>query len=261
MVVADAVAMLNSLPKASVPLIVADPPYGIGYHSNYYKNKNPHSPITQDWNFQITPFLRACLNTMTDAGALYLFCRWDIYPLWISSLPLELKLKTIIAWVKNNWSAGDLTGCFGNQYEQIFFIVKGRHLLRGRRHPNVWEFPRVPAKHLLHPSKKPVEMIERAVASSSDVGDVVLDPFCGSGTVGIACKNIRRHFLLSDVDQKMVHVAKKRLGLKVEEQTQVEETTFSSTTNLVVPSADEWGVHPEELRLIADEIRANRKRN
>lgn len=43
--------LMNKLPSGSVPLIVTDPPYGIGYHSNHYEDKNPHSPVSNDWNF------------------------------------------------------------------------------------------------------------------------------------------------------------------------------------------------------------------
>ena len=49
--------VMQSLEGDSVPLIVADPPYGIGYHSNHYKERNPHDPVAGDWSFQIGSFL------------------------------------------------------------------------------------------------------------------------------------------------------------------------------------------------------------
>jgi hypothetical protein len=122
----EAVDLLSSLGAGSVQVLFADPPYGIGYHSNYYKGKNPHAPITRDWNFQISEFLAESARVLCDGGALYLCCRWDVTPLWAMQIPLPLKLKTAIAWVKDNWSAGDLTGSFGNQYEQIGAAGSGR---------------------------------------------------------------------------------------------------------------------------------------
>lgn len=239
-----------------MPLIVTDPPYGIGYHSNHYKDKNPHAPISNDWNFQISTFFREAARVLTDGGAIYLFCRWDVSPLWVPFIAsCGLKLKTIIAWVKDNWTAGDLTGCFGNQYEQVLFVTKGRHTIRGKRWPNVWTFPRVPAKKLLHPAQKPTELLERAIVASSDEGDLVLDPFCGSGSTGEACMRTGRRFILGDIDEKMVVVSKKRLGLPVEEVKQeiVETPSF-------VPEAPDWNIHPEDLLAIRDLMAANASR-
>ena len=245
---AGAEALFQNLDDASVPLIVTDPPYGIGYHSNHYKDKNPHALISNDWNFQIGTFFRDASRVLADKGALYLFCRWDVSPLWVPFIAsCGLKLKTIIAWVKDNWSAGDLTGCFGNQYEQILFIAKGRHALRGKRWPNVWTFPRVPAKKLLHPAQKPTELLERVVLASSDEGSVVLDPFCGSGSTGEACIRTGRSYILGDIDEKMVALSKKRLGLPVDEaKKEVVETSS------YLPEVLEWNVHPEDLLAIRE---------
>jgi len=255
----EAVELMKQLPGNSIPLIIVDPPYGIGYHSNHYKDKNPHAPVANDWNFEIGTFLMQCARVLKDGGALYLFCRWDVSPLWIPYIQASgLKLKTIIAWVKDNWSAGDLDGCFGNQYEQILFITKGRHLLRGKRWPNVWNFPRVPAKQLLHPTQKPVQLIERAILASSDVHDAVLDCFMGSGTTGEACMHTERNYLLCDIDTRMVAIASKRLGLPIPEgEQQVIEIPSMSIPE--VPCPEEWGIHPEDLLAIYDAIRGNVK--
>lgn len=248
----EATATLEGF-SGDAPLVIADPPYGIGYHSNYYKTKNPHSPISHDWNFQIGSFLNATAKALADGGAMYLFCRYDVTPIWVPYLePAGLKLKTIIAWVKDNWSAGDLTGSFGNQYECIIFAVKGRHKLRGKRWSNVWEFPRIPAKRLLHPAQKPTPLLIRAIESSSDEGDVVVDPFCGSGSTGEAAQQSGRGYVLGDIDKDMVRISRVRLGLIAEEQT---TATFPAPTlSLPEQSPLEWGLHPEDLRALKDQF-------
>lgn len=135
----DAVAFLHSMREGSVKLLIADPPYGIGYHSNHYKGRNPHAPISQDWDFQIGEFLKVVGQVLSDSGAMYLFCRYDVTPRWLPFVASSgLKLKTVIVWVKDNWSAGDLEGSFGNKYEQLLFLTKGRHKIRGKRWSNVW---------------------------------------------------------------------------------------------------------------------------
>jgi site-specific DNA-methyltransferase (adenine-specific) len=256
----DALGMLRGLDAASVPLIITDPPYGIGYHSNHYKDKNPHAPIANDWNFQISAFLAECSRVLKDGGALYMFCRWDVTPLWMPYISGDLKLKTVVVWVKDNWSAGDLTGSFGNQYEQMLFITKGRHKLRGKRWSNVWEFPRVPARKLLHPAQKPVDLLQRAILASSDEGDVVVDPFAGSGSTGEAAQLARREYLLGDVDAKMVALARKRLGLSVLDDEPVEAPEPVTAYHFEPPDPSEWGVHPEDLAVIRDELKHNIQR-
>lgn len=254
---ASCIELMSQLDNDSVPLIIADPPYGVGYHSNYYKDRNPHAPITGDWDFEIREFLQESHRVLVDGGALYMFCRWDVTPLWIPLLkPSGLKLKTIIIWLKDNWSAGDLKGSFGNQYEQLMFIVKGRHLLRGKRWSNVWEFPRIPHTKLLHPTQKPVELIQRAIVASSDVGDLVVDPFAGAGTTGIACRETNRHYILGDVDPRMIAVAMRRLGYDVSEDRQ----ELPEIPPYELPSkSNGWGVHPEELQTIVDMLNGNMK--
>ncbi len=256
-VLSDATALLQTQQPDSVPLIIADPSYGIGYHSNYYKKGNPHAPIVNDDQyFKITDFIQECKRVLLVGGALYLFSRWDIYPLWLPSIiNIGLKLKTKIVWVKNNWTAGDLKGSFGSQYEEILFIVKGRHILRGRRHPNVWNFDRIPATRMLHPTQKPVPLLERAIESSSDKGDLVIDPFAGSGSTGEAAKRTGRNFLLGDIDPKMVSIARKRLGLLPVESSK--DDTPLTEYEVTLPTPDQWGIHPEELRFIYEELQGN----
>jgi len=252
--------LLDSLPDASVQLIVTDPPYGISYQSNYCK-AGKRKPISADWNFQIGPFLRSAERVLKPGGAIYLFSRWDVYPLWTLNMPAELKLKNVIAWVKDNHSAGDLTGNFGFKWEAILFMVKGRHQLRGTRWPNAWEFPRVPFARQIHPAEKPVALLERAITASSDVGDMVVDPFCGSGSTGAAACNLGRKAILGDVDADYVRRARERLGLPVE---QVE-------TEKEIPKDPNWGkgsigvctdalegVHPEDVAALVEWFRSTR---
>jgi site-specific DNA-methyltransferase (adenine-specific) len=252
----EAMELLASLETASVPMIFADPPYGIGYHSNHHKGRNPHTPVANDWNFQIGPFLTECGRVLREGGVAYVCCRWDVMPLWAASIMPPLKMKTAIAWVKDNHSAGDLTGTFGNKYEVILFLVKGRHLLRGRRWSNVWEFPRVPSMKALHPTQKPVGLVQRAIEASSDLGELVVDPFCGSGTTAVAAMDAGRTFLVGDIDPTMVNLTRHRLGLPVE------------SVSDPAPSAEfrpsfawqidhQFGAPADDLALLAEELSAN----
>lgn len=247
-ILSDAVDLLRSLDAGSVSCIVTDPPYGIAYHSNHYKDKNPHAPIAQDWNFQIGSYLDAAERVLRPGGAIYLFTRWDVLPLWSREVPPSLALKNSIIWKKDNWSSGDLTGNFGFQYESIMFLVKGRHTLRGKRWPNVWDFPRVPAKKLRMPAEKPVGLYMRAIEASSDPGDLIVDTFGGSGTAAEAAIQTGRRFLVCDADKKMVRIARERVGLSVSDDEQPPRPVpVCPVFNVAPPDPSLWGVHPEDI--------------
>jgi site-specific DNA-methyltransferase (adenine-specific) len=248
-ILSSAANLLSSLGEESVQVVFADPPYGIAYHSNHYKGKNPHHPISSDWDFQIQPFLSQVGRVLRPGGALYLCTRWDVHPIWAPSIVPPLKLSNVIVWKKDNWSAGDLEGNFGNQYELLLFITKGRHKVRGHRWPNVWEFPRVPAKKLWMPAEKPQGLVRRAIEASSDPGDLVIDPFAGSGTTG--CASLPdRECILGDLDPRMIRIIHKRLNLPLApdfEITPQEETPVCPVFEVEPPSPHLWGLHPEDL--------------
>lgn len=248
-VLADGLDILRSLEPGSVACIVTDPPYGIAYHSNHYKDRNPHAPIASDWNFQIGTYLAAAERSLREGGAIYMFTRFDVYPLWVGELPPSLALKNAIIWKKDNWSSGDLTGNFGFQHEILMFLTKGRHQLRGRRWPNIWEFARVPAKRLRMPAEKPLGIYERAIESSTDPGDLIVDSFGGSGTAAEAAIRTGRRFLVSDIDKNMVRIARERVGLPVDSnQGQLSRPVPACPVFNVIPASPGlWGVHPEDV--------------
>jgi site-specific DNA-methyltransferase (adenine-specific) len=241
----------NQLEESSVQVVVADPPYGIAYHSNHYKEKNPHAPVANDWNFQIAPLFKQLGRILREGGAAYVFSRWDVYPLWMPSLiSTGLKLSNVIVWVKNNHSAGDLAGNFGGKYEVILFLTKGRHRIRGKRFTNVWEADRVVHTKLLHPTQKPASLYQRAIEASSDEGDLAIDPCCGSGTIGEAARTVKRHFIGFDLDPKMIAISQFRLGMPVTiETTDAPDPPSTAIDNLecvLDPRVREY--HPEDVR-------------
>jgi site-specific DNA-methyltransferase (adenine-specific) len=206
--------VMGFLSNNSVDMIFTDPPYGMGYLSNHYVGENPFDMLEEDNEpFDINPFLAEASRVLIDGGALYLCCRWVNMLDWgVVIKDHGLVLKNAIIWMKNNWTAGDLAGNFSYQYEMILFITKGRHILRGNyRYPNVWQIDRVSPAELVHPTQKPTNLVKRAIEASSDPGGWVVDPFCGSGTTGIACQETGRVYTLGDKVESMVDLTRRRL--------------------------------------------------
>jgi hypothetical protein len=131
------------------------------------------------------------------------------------------------------------------------FITKGRFQRRGHRHPNVWSFPRIPAKRLRHPTEKPVGLMARIVEVSAGPGDMIVDPYCGSGTLGEAAQSVPGvHVLLGDVDPKQIRVSCERLGLVVPTDLPEEAQApmpACPVFRVVPPDPSLWGLHPEDL--------------
>jgi DNA modification methylase len=120
------------------------------------------------------------------------------------------KWSTFIIWAKNTFTLGRAD--YQRQYEPILYGWKdgADHYWCGARDQgDIWNVKK-PAKNDLHPTMKPVELVERAIRNSSKTRDLVLDPFGGSGSTLIACEKSGRRARLIELDPKYVDVIVKR---------------------------------------------------
>jgi DNA modification methylase len=118
--------------------------------------------------------------------------------------------STFVIWAKNRFTLGRAD--YQRQYEPILYgWPKGakHHWCGDRDQGDVWQIDR-PLKNDLHPTMKPVELVERAIRNSSRPGDVVLDPFGGSGTTLIAAEKSGRVARLIELDPKYIDVIVRR---------------------------------------------------
>ena len=210
----DCISELKKLNKESVDLIIIDPPYLINYKTGHRKNKNHRfcKPIENDDNPVILKeSFKLLFDVLKDGGAFYCFCNSNQVDFFKSEIEKYFKFKNILIWVKNNWTAGDLKGAYAKQTEFIIYAVKGRHILNGKRDSDVLHYNRVVGKNQLHQNQKPVDLLEYLIEKSSDENDVVLDCFMGSGSTGVACKNLNRNFIGIELDEEFYDMAVKRL--------------------------------------------------
>ena len=185
-----------------VDLVLTDPPYGMEYNSGYYKYGNPHKAIAGDNEYPID-ILEQCLTKASNA--VLFFARWDN----LKDVPTP---KSVIAWVKNNWSAGDLKHAYGRQWECVLFYALENHKFINRP-ADVIDLRRVPPTELLHPTEKPVIGIQKLL--QPNVGSLILDPFMGSGTTLVASKNLNRKCIGIEIEEKYCEIAVNRLRQSV----------------------------------------------
>lgn len=245
----DAVEMLRSMADSSVNMVLTDPPYGISYQSNRSEVKT--APIVGDYQFKPDVVLDEIVRVLKDNSAAFLFTRWDVYPEWYKAVPKELTVKNLIVWNKDNHSSGDLFGDFGAKWEGIMFLAKGRPKLRGYRHNNVWDFPRMSRKGQRHPAEKPVALLQRAIESFTDEGDLIVDPFCGSGSTAEAAVSLGRRALIGDVDRQYVKIARQRLGLV--DDSSIELPTRPLDREVLINLSALDGLHPEDVRAMVED--------
>ena len=211
----DCLNIMKQIDNESIDLIVTDPPYLIKYKTNRRKNKYHDfcSEILNDDNEQlIIDYIRECYRILKNNTAMYMFCNCDKVDFFKQELEnAGFKIKNMIIWVKNNWTAGDLKAQFGKQYEIIFLVNKGRKYFNGKRITDVWMFDRISGKKQLHQNQKPVDLLKQCILKHSDENDIIFDGFMGSGSTGVACIETGRKFIGVELDKKYFEIAKERI--------------------------------------------------
>ena len=206
----DCLEVMNKLIKKNIKVdaIITDPPYGINFKSNYRKEK--YNLIQNDDNLEFLDlFFKKTYELLIDNAHIYIFCSWHNVDKFKIAFEKYFKLKNIIVWEKNNTSMGDLKGSYAPKHEFILFGHKGRRLRNGKRLPDVLQANRTGNK--LHPTQKPISLLQIFIEQSSNETEIILDPFMGSGSTGVAALNTNRKFIGIELDRKYFNIAKDRL--------------------------------------------------
>lgn len=201
--------------EAQADMVFTDPPYNVDYaNSARDKMRGKDRPILNDnlgdgfYDFLLaamTPMLSRC------SGAVYVaMSSSELDTLQQAFRAAGGKWSTFIIWAKNTFTLGRAD--YQRQYEPILYgwpEGQNRHWCGDRDQGDVWNIKK-PQKNDLHPTMKPVELVERAIRNSSRPGDIVLDPFGGSGTTLIAAEKSGRIGWLIELDPKYVDVIVRR---------------------------------------------------
>ena len=226
----DCMKMLRGMTDNSVDLIITSPPYNKGYWS---ANRNPNNGFHTksrrieygDFNDKMDPgeyiiwqtnVISECLRVLKPTGSMFynhtdiLKEHRTIHPLFVHKFPV----KQIILWNRRNTPKLDKSYFFPIT-EWIFWLKKTNNARvyfdrkQAKFLTNVWDIrPDVSNKF---PAPFPIELPENCILACSKEGDVVLDPFMGSGTTGVACKRLNRNFIGIELDKNYFELAKERI--------------------------------------------------
>ena len=232
----DSLELLALLPESSVDLIFADPPYflsngGITCHAGKMVSVNKgawdksQGPATNhEFN---RSWLAACQRILKPNGSLWVSgTAHVIHSVGFAMQQLGFKLLNDISWVKPNPPPNLSCRYFTHSTETIIWAArdkKSRHTFnyklmketnRGKQMKSVWEIkpPETWEKRFgKHPTQKPLALLERILLASSHEGDLVLDPFSGSGTTLLAAFRLRRHALGCELSAEFVSLSVQRI--------------------------------------------------
>jgi len=246
----DAVKILKSIPNHSIDHCITDPPYNIsGYdhkkkigwlESNgiWTKDKN-FSKIDANWDkFSDNEYLVFTKDWISEVvrilkpnGNIIVFGSYhNIYQIGSILQSLDRKLINSIVWYKRNAFPNVTQRMLCESTEHMVWAVNEtkknaknwtfnykvlKELNGGVQMRNMWDIPSTPTsekKHGKHPSQKPIKLISRLIAGLSNKGDIIIDPFMGSGTIPVAAHILDRNFIGIDNNRYYCELALKRIN-------------------------------------------------
>lgn len=220
---ADCRTVGDHLDGRKIDCIVTDPPFGVNVSMNSAtspEQKKINEPIHNDQDITTALLLfdemmDAAIPHLADEVDMYVFTSWQVLDYWMDHLRAYEKvhgivLKGIGVWDKGYPGKGDLVGSWGMGHEFIFYLKKGRRPVHHRR-SFVIACDKVPSGQNIHPTEKPVALMERLVEMSSNEGDLVFDPFSGSGATSVAAQRTGRNSIAFETDERFVGPSRERL--------------------------------------------------
>lgn len=219
----DSLELMKDIPDESIDLVVTDCPYhiveggctndavkiGRYTESNNNKEMTKKGKLFEHNDIEFAEWLPDIYRVLKPNSHCYIM----INPRNIKELQQEAEnagftFQNMIVWDKGNCTPNRY---YLNSYELILMLRKGKAKnINNMGTKNILRVPNITRKKL-HPTEKPVELIEILISNSSLCNDVVLDPFMGSGSTGVAAINTNRNFIGIELDENYFKIAEKRI--------------------------------------------------
>ena len=233
----DTFELLKRCPKESVDMIFADPPYFLSNGGITCQSGKMVSVNKADWDKTNSPqekhkfnrrWIKSCKRVLKINGTIWISgTLHNIYSIGMALEQEGFKILNNITWQKTNPPPNLGCRCFTHSTETILWAKKNekkaKHVFNyeemkeekdGKQMKDVWMGALTSKKEKVfgkHPTQKPLYLLERIVCSSTNVGDVILDPFCGSSTTGVACIKNNRKYVGIDNNADYIEISKNRL--------------------------------------------------
>lgn len=229
----DCLEVMRGMETSSVDAIVTDPPYSSGTRreaSKGLRKSMNRSTDDEKWfgsdsltTNGFTWLMRSCAvewnRLLKSGGHVLVFIDWRMYPALAGAIEsADLRNSNLLVWDKTYFGMGS---CFRNQHELILHFTKGVSSPQRRDVGNVLSYK--PVRNGDHPTEKPIELMRRLVSVVTPPGGLVLDPFSGSGSTGVACKAEGFRFIGIEREPEYCEISKAR----IEQFTEVLQGVFA----------------------------------
>ena len=243
----DCIEILNTWPEKSIDLIFADPPYNLQLQQELWRpNMTKVDAVNDKWdqfsNFQAydefsRKWLAACRRVLKDNGTIWVIGSYhNIYRIGAIMQDLGYWFLNDMVWVKTNPMPNFRGVRFTNAHETLIWASKAKgakytfnhHAMKSFNHDKQmrsdWVIPICSGAERLklndkkaHSTQKPEALLYRVILSSSQPGDIVLDPFFGSGTTGAVAKRLHRPWIGIEKEAKYIEIARARINAIIPE--------------------------------------------
>lgn len=220
----DSRVLLPDLPEGSVDLILTDPPYNLSPYSTGNISLPWRATLNNDiaqWDsekFNPEEWAGEFRRVLKRTGNLFIFTSYNLIGRWHQCLDDYFDTTQIFVWHKTNPPPKVYRAGFLNSCELVFCCWNTRHTWNFSRQSEMHNFIESPIcmgserlKAPKHPTQKPVKVLSRLIEIASNVGDLVLDPFMGVGSTGVAALKLGRRFVGFELSNEYFNAAQKRL--------------------------------------------------
>lgn len=283
-ILGDCIQELKKIADESVDLIVADPPYNVGKDYGNQSDKqdfDEYIKFTQKW-------LNECHRVLRKEGTIYIFIGFRYISYLYQILEKDLKMN-FINWISWHYTQGiGKTKGFSPRHDDILMFSKSLSYkfnidnvripqkfyrkvnnMRGANPGDVWEISHIhycQKGRQEHPTQKPEALIERMILASSNEGDMVVDPFSGSGTTLRVCQQLNRNCIGIELNEEYVEQTKERLESPFEGFDSVDERMLRVPNDLndatirteYIQNHINWFLknHPDRIETFLEDVRA-----
>lgn len=215
---ADCMKIMQEIEDKTIDLIITDIPYGEvtknGAEREKYSgqlrkiNKGNADIIT----FDLKKFISECARI--TSGSIYIFCGIEqvstIYKYFDSQKDFMVRQ---CGWRKTNPSPMNGQHMWESTLENCIFAKRRKTKFNAVCKPAIWDYP--VARNKIHPTQKPIELIQELIIASSDIGDIVFDPCIGSGTTAVAAVRTKRKYIGCEINEGYYEKANERIKTEV----------------------------------------------